>query len=102
MTGSDRMQKRPIKQLVDSLRMLGAKIEYQEEEGFPPLEILANKSTIDGGEIEIDGTISSQYISALLLIAPRLKNGLIISLKGKIVSKPYIEMTNYFNEVFWS
>ena len=87
ITGSDRMKQRPIKILVDALRTLGAKIEYLEKEGFPPLKILP--STIKGGAIEIDGSVSSQYISALLLIGPQLKNGLTLHLKEKIISRPY-------------
>ncbi len=91
LTGSDRMKKRPIGKLVDALRELGANIEYIEDEGFPPLEILG--SNLTGKTIEINANISSQFISALLLIAPTLKNGLTIKLKGKIVSKPYIDLT---------
>ena len=91
LTGSDRMKERPIKELVNSLQELGAKIEYLEKEEFPPLNIIGTE--IDGGEIEIDGTISSQFISSLLLIAPILKNGLNLKIKGELVSKPYVLMT---------
>ena len=91
LNGSDRMKERPIKELVNSLEGLGVKIEYLEKEDFPPLKIIGTE--IDGGEIEIDGTISSQFISSLLLIAPNLKNGLILKIKGKLVSKPYVLMT---------
>ena len=91
LNGSDRMKERPIKELVNSLQELGVKIEYLEREDFPPLKIIGTE--IDGGEIEIDGTISSQFISSLLLIAPNLKNGLILKIKGKLVSKPYVLMT---------
>jgi 3-phosphoshikimate 1-carboxyvinyltransferase len=91
LNGSDRMKERPIKELVNSLQELGVKIEYLEKEDFPPLKIIGTE--IDGGEIEIDGTISSQFISSLLLIAPNLKNGLILKIKGKLVSKPYVLMT---------
>jgi 3-phosphoshikimate 1-carboxyvinyltransferase len=91
LNGSDRMNERPIKELVNSLQELGAKIEYLEKEDFPPLKIIGTE--IDGGEIEIDGTISSQFISSLLLIAPNLKNGLILKIKGELVSKPYVLMT---------
>ena len=91
LNGSDRMKERPIKELVNSLQELGVKIEYLEKEDFPPLKIIGTE--IDGGEIEIDGTISSQFISSLLLIAPNLKNGLIIKIKGELVSKPYVLMT---------
>ena len=91
LNGSDRMKERPIKELVNSLQGLGVKIEYLEKEDFPPLKIIGTE--IDGGEIEIDGTISSQFISSLLLIAPNLKNGLILKIKGELVSKPYVLMT---------
>ncbi len=91
LTGSDRMQKRPVGELVDALRKLGANIEYIEEEGFPPLEILG--SNLTGKTIDVNANISSQFISALLLIAPTLKNGLTLNLKNKIVSKPYIDLT---------
>jgi 3-phosphoshikimate 1-carboxyvinyltransferase len=91
LTGTDRMKERPIKELVDALQSLGAEIEYVEKEGFPPLRIKG--IDLKGGEITIDGTISSQFISALLLIAPTLKNGLNFKIEGKIVSKPYIKMT---------
>ena len=91
LNGSDRMKERPIKELVNSLQELGVKIEYLEKEDFPPLKIIGTE--IDGGEIEIDGTVSSQFISSLLLIAPNLKNGLIIKIKGELVSKPYVLMT---------
>jgi len=91
LNGSDRMKERPIKELVNSLQELGVKIEYLEKEDFPPLKIIGTE--IDGGEIEIDGTISSQFISSLLLIAPNLRNGLILKIKGELVSKPYVLMT---------
>ena len=91
LTGSKRMQERPIKQLVDCLRKLGAKIEYVEKVNFPPLRITGKY--LSGGKIQIDGTVSSQFISALLLIAPTLEKSLELEIIGKIVSKPYIEMT---------
>lgn len=91
LTGSDRMKKRPIKELVSVLQKMGAKIEYLDNEGFPPLKIIGTE--IDGVEIEIDGTISSQFISSLLLIAPNLRDGLILKIKGELVSKPYVLMT---------
>ena len=91
LTGSERMKKRPIKELVDSLRKLGAEIEYLGNENFPPLKITGKNLT--GGKIQIDGSISSQFISALLLIAPNLKNGIELEIVGGIVSKPYIKMT---------
>ena len=91
ITGSERMKKRPIKLLVDALNSLGARIEYLENEGFPPLRIFG--SALTGGEIRLDGGVSSQYISALMMIAPYMQNGLKIQLEGNVISKPYIEMT---------
>ena len=85
------MKGRPIGSLVEGLRKLGADIRYLEKENFPPLQFY--KSTIAGNEINIDASISSQFISALLLVAPYLKNGLRINLKSKQVSRPYIDMT---------
>ncbi|MRT94149.1 3-phosphoshikimate 1-carboxyvinyltransferase [Ancylomarina sp. 16SWW S1-10-2] len=91
LTGSDRMKERPISVLVDALNALGAQITYLEKEGYPPLKIMG--SNITGKEVELAGDTSSQYISALLLIAPTLENGLRIKLQGKIVSRSYIQMT---------
>jgi 3-phosphoshikimate 1-carboxyvinyltransferase len=91
LTGSHRMKNRPIKILVEALTLLGAKIEYLEKEGYPPLKISGKK--LENNFVEIDGNISSQYISALLLIAPTLKNGLQLKFKGKVTSVPYIKMT---------
>lgn len=91
ITGSERMQQRPISILVDALRQLGAKIEYLKNEGFPPLKITG--SYLTGKTIELDGSVSSQYITALLLIAPTLENGLILRLTGEITSRSYIELT---------
>lgn len=91
LTGSARMKERPIKVLVDALKELGADISYMDQEGYPPIAIRGKQ--LKGGEIKIDGSISSQYISALLLIAPRLEKGLTLNLKGKVASKPYIKMT---------
>ena len=91
ITGTDRMKHRPIRVLVDALRKLGAQIEYTEEEGFPPLRITGE--TLDGGMLEIPGDVSSQYISALLMIGPAMKNGLKLRLMGNIVSRPYIDLT---------
>jgi 3-phosphoshikimate 1-carboxyvinyltransferase len=91
LTGSPRMLERPIKILVDALIELGAKIDYKKKQGYPPLII--NGRNILGGSIELSSEISSQYISSLLLIAPKLKNGLELFLKGNITSLPYIEMT---------
>lgn len=91
LTGSQRMQERPIALLVDALRSLGAEINYTKEEGYPPLEILGKY--LAGGKVGLPANISSQYISALLLIAPRLKQGLELELEGEITSLPYIKMT---------
>jgi len=91
LTGSERMKNRPIGILVKSLNALGSNIEYLEKEGFPPLKI--NKKIPHLHQISIDGSVSSQYISALLLIAPNLPNGLELTLTGKIVSIPYIKLT---------
>lgn len=91
LSGSDRMHNRPIKILVDALRDLGAQIEYAEKDGYPPLRIAGTALSKDS--VEINGNVSSQYISALLLIAPSLPNGLKIELTGEITSIPYIQMT---------
>jgi len=91
LTGSERMKQRPIKTLVDALNQLGAKIEYIEKEGYPPLRIFG--SNLEGGELELPGNVSSQYISALLMIAPTIENGLRLTLSGNIISRPYLEMT---------
>jgi 3-phosphoshikimate 1-carboxyvinyltransferase len=91
LTGSYRMQERPIKLLVDALKKLGSEITYLKENGFPPIKIKGNIHLTD--YIKIDGSISSQYITALLLIAPSLKNGLTIKFTNKLTSKPYVEMT---------
>jgi 3-phosphoshikimate 1-carboxyvinyltransferase len=91
LTGSERMRRRPIGVLVDALRQLGAEIDYAEQEGFPPLRITGQR--LAGGEIEIDGSISSQYISALLMIAPTLERGLTLHFTGRVTSVPYIRMT---------
>lgn len=91
LTGSQRMQERPIKVLVEALRNLGARIEYVKEEGYPPIKISGKK--LDKDKVSLPANISSQYISSLLLIAPSLKNGLELELVGKITSVPYIKMT---------
>lgn len=91
LTGSLRMKERPIQVLVDALRQLGAEIAYLENEGFPPLKIKGKK--LSANQISLPADVSSQYISALLLIAPRLENGLELRLEGKITSIPYIQMT---------
>ena len=93
LTGTPRMCKRPIGILVEALRELGAEIEYWKQEGFPPLHIISKGSHMEGGEISMKGNVSSQYITALLMIGPTLKGGLRINLEGEISSRPYIEMT---------
>lgn len=98
VTGSDRMKQRPIAELVNALKSLGADIKYLEKEGFPPLKIKGTK--LNGGRIEIDGSISSQFISALMLIAPALGEELEIVLKGNVVSLPYIRMTAELLKLF--
>ena len=91
LTGSQRMQERPIKILVDTLRALGADIAYDKEDGYPPLRITGK--TLLKDEVRMKANVSSQYISALLLMATKLKNGLTLHLEGKITSVPYIQMT---------
>ena len=91
LTGSSRMKERPIKILVDALNELGAEISYIEKEGFPPLKIKGKKLTKN--KVSLPANVSSQYISALLLIAPKLENGLELTLEGEITSVSYIKMT---------
>lgn len=91
ITGTERMQQRPIKLLVDALNSVGARIEYAGKEGFPPLRIFG--SALQGGEITLAGGVSSQYISALLMISPLMEKGLSLHLEGTVISRPYIELT---------
>ena len=91
LTGTERMKQRPIRVLVDALRTLGAQIEYVEQEGFPPLSITGTK--LHSAKLTLPSDVSSQYISALLMIAPTLPQGLTLRLKGKVTSLPYIDMT---------
>jgi len=91
LTGSPRMKERPIKILVDALRQLGAKIEYVQNEGFPPIKITGQK--LSQNRVSLPASVSSQYISALLLIASKLENGIELKLEGQITSIPYINMT---------
>ena len=91
LTGSPRMKERPIKVLVEALQQLGAQISYENEEGYPPIRIKGQK--IKASKVNIPANVSSQYISALLLIAPKLENGIEITLVGEITSIPYIKMT---------
>lgn len=105
LTGTERMRQRPIRPLVDALRRLGADIAYAENEGFPPLRIRGGR--LNGSVIELRGDVSSQYISALLMIAPMLPHGLTLRLSGTIVSRPYIDltlhlMTEFGADVSWA
>jgi 3-phosphoshikimate 1-carboxyvinyltransferase len=98
LTGSSRMKERPIKILVEALQQLGAKIDYLENDGFPPIKITGQKLT--NNKVSLPANVSSQYISALLLIAPKLQNGLELTLIGEITSIPYIKMTlNLLQEI---
>ena len=91
LSGSKRMHERPIAVLVDALNYLGFKINFIEDEGYPPLEIIGAKNIKNS--VKLNSSLSSQYISALMLIAPTFKNGLVIELDGKITSRPYIDLT---------
>lgn len=93
LTGSERMRNRPIKLLVDALRSIGADIQYMGEEGYPPLYIFGRNAKFRTSTVAIPGNVSSQYISALLMVAPTLPDGLTIELTGKVLSIPYIKMT---------
>lgn len=99
LTGTERMKQRPVRVLVDALRTLGADIEYLEKEGYPPLSI--GEATLSKtNELAIDASTSSQYLSALLMIAPTLPNGLTLKLIGALVSRPYLLMTLRLMEYF--
>ncbi len=98
LTGEPRMKERPIGHLVDALRQAGAKINYLENEGYPPLQIDAHG--LKGGEVSIDGTISSQFLTALLMAAPMAENDMTITIIGELVSKPYIDITLHLMKVF--
>ena len=91
ITGTERMKNRPISILVDALRELGADIDYVEKEGFPPLKI--NGKDLKGGELHVKGDVSSQYLSAILMIAPYTKEGIKLVIEGELVSRPYLQMT---------
>ena len=91
MTGTERMKNRPISILVDALRELGADIDYVEKEGFPPLKI--NGKDLKGGELHVKGDVSSQYLSAILMIAPYTQEGIKLVIEGELVSRPYLQMT---------
>ncbi|MCS5663442.1 MAG: 3-phosphoshikimate 1-carboxyvinyltransferase [Flavobacteriales bacterium] len=91
LTGASRMKERPIKDLVDALRSLGAEVDYMEKEGFPPLKIKGKK--LQGGKLSIKADVSSQFISAILMISPYFEKGIQLELVGEVLSRPYIEMT---------
>lgn len=91
MTGTARMQQRPIRVLVDALRQLGAQVGYTKEEGYPPLHVAGKE--LECAEVALQGNVSSQYISALLMIGPLMKQGLRLHLEGEIISRPYILLT---------
>ena len=98
ITGTERMLHRPIGVLADALRYLGAEIEYAGEEGYPPLRITGRQ--LDGGPLVMAGDVSSQYISALLMVAPVLRGGLELRLTGEIISRPYIDLTLWLMNAF--
>ena len=98
MTGTERMKNRPISILVEALRSLGADIEYVEKEGYPPLRI--NGKKLQGGELHVKGDVSSQYLSAILMIAPYTANGITLVIEGDLVSRPYLQMTLSLMEEF--
>lgn len=100
LTGSTRMQQRPIGPLVDALCKVGADIHYMREEGYPPLMVCGRNARFGDEQVDIPGGVSSQYISALLMIAPTLPSGLKVVLTGTIRSRPYIEMTLRIMEHF--
>ncbi|MGX9463090.1 3-phosphoshikimate 1-carboxyvinyltransferase [Shewanella sp. A14] len=91
LTGEPRMEERPIGDLVDALRQLGADVSYLKNDGFPPLTI--NATGLNGGDVEIAGDLSSQFLTALLMVAPLTKDSVNIKIKGELVSKPYIDIT---------
>ena len=91
MTGTERMRQRPIRILVDALRQLGARVEYVENEGYPPLRVTG--LPLEKGEVTLQGNVSSQYISALLMIGPMMADGLKLHLQGEVISRPYINLT---------
>ncbi len=98
LAGSDRMHERPIAPLVDALRQLGAEINYLDNEGFPPLEIIGG--TLKGGKVNMDASVSSQFISSLLMIVPMLDKGIELTMTNLPVSSPYIKMTLKMMEYF--
>ncbi|QZE13397.1 3-phosphoshikimate 1-carboxyvinyltransferase [Halosquirtibacter laminarini] len=91
LTGSSRMKERPIAVLVEALKKMGAEISYTEKEGYPPLKIKGKN--LQGGALSLDGSVSSQYISAILMLAPTLKDGIELTLTNRVISRSYIELT---------
>lgn len=98
LTGEPRMYERPIGHLIDALKPLGVDVTYLKDENYPPLKIVG--TGLQGGEVEIDGSISSQFLTALLMAAPLAKNDLLIRVKGDLVSKPYIDITLHLMKQF--
>lgn len=98
LTGEPRMSERPIRDLVDALRPLGAEVTYLDNDGYPPLTLHANG--LKGGHVSIRGNISSQFLTALLMAAPLAENDLIINVEGELVSKPYIDITLHSMQLF--
>lgn len=98
LTGEPRMKERPIGHLVDALRQAGATIGYVEKEGYPPLRVLGNG--LRGGEVEIDGAISSQFLTSLLMASPMVEEDMTITIKGELVSQPYIDITLHIMKSF--
>lgn len=92
ITGSERMQQRPVKPLTDALQSLGAELSFEKKEGYPPILINGN-ATLKGGKVQVDSGISSQFISALMMISPKLRDGISIELIGEVISASYIWMT---------
>ncbi|AOP99400.1 3-phosphoshikimate 1-carboxyvinyltransferase [Enterobacter hormaechei subsp. hoffmannii] len=97
LTGEPRMKERPIGHLVDALRQGGAQIDYLEQENYPPLRL---RGGFTGGNVEVDGSVSSQFLTALLMTAPLAPNNTVISIKGDLVSKPYIDITLHLMKTF--
>jgi 3-phosphoshikimate 1-carboxyvinyltransferase len=91
LSGTERLMERPVAPLVDALRLLGADIQYQQKEGFAPLIIRGRK--LKGGKIPIEASTSSQFLSAMLLVAPLMENDLVLEPQGQIISQPYLQMT---------
>ncbi|RDT49828.1 3-phosphoshikimate 1-carboxyvinyltransferase, partial [Escherichia coli] len=97
LTGEPRMKERPIGHLVDALRQGGAQIDYLEQENYPPLRL---RGGFSGGSVEVDGSVSSQFLTALLMTAPLATQDTVISIKGDLVSKPYIDITLHLMHTF--